>query len=144
MSAHSSRTLTESEKKIVAARQEWRCSSCACILPAAYQVDHTVPLCDGGADAISNCTAMCPNCHAAKTQEEAIQRAKTSKSNSELYAGRVDIFVSKNVVKCSLCFMCRDVNVDHMVCSAIEMPGVKNYVMKHRLSQYAFSPNRKR
>ena len=60
----------------MAARQGWRCSSCAELLSSAFQVDHTVPLWDGGADALDNATGMCSNCHSLKTQSEGIERAR--------------------------------------------------------------------
>lgn len=69
------RAFRESEKKMVAARQKWCCSSCDRVLESTFQVDHTVPLWDGGADCVDNATAMCPDCHAKKTQRESIDRA---------------------------------------------------------------------
>jgi hypothetical protein len=69
------RRLRESHKRIVAARQGWRCSACDVILSSAFQVDHTIPLWRGGADEISNTNALCASCHAIKTQLEGIERA---------------------------------------------------------------------
>ena len=74
--AHHKRSFTEAQKKIIAARQRWACSACGETLSAAYQVDHTVPLWAGGADDADNATALCANCHAVKTQSEAVERAK--------------------------------------------------------------------
>ena len=72
------RRITEPEKKVVAARQGWRCSHCNELLQATYQVDHTVALCNGGEDTLSNLTAMCVSCHATKTQWEHIERARNA------------------------------------------------------------------
>ena len=69
------RTLTEAQKRRIAARDGWRCVACKNPLPAAFQVDHIVPLCEGGADHADNCQTLCGTCHADKTQEEAIRRA---------------------------------------------------------------------
>lgn len=42
---------------------------------AAVEVDHIVPWSEGGSDALDNLQAVCPECHAPKTQAEA-QRAR--------------------------------------------------------------------
>ena len=66
-----------SEQKIVAARQGWKCAACACMLPSAFELDHRVALWDGGADCFeTNADALCPTCHAGKTQRESIDRAR--------------------------------------------------------------------
>ena len=56
-----------------------KCSSCKSILGSAFQVDHTTPLWKGGEDDISNATAMCPSCHAQKTQREEIEQADAAR-----------------------------------------------------------------
>ena len=70
------RTLTQAQKKRVAAAHAWRCAACDVLLPATFEVDHVVPLWQGGADAVDNCQPLCPNCHAEKTQTEGIIRAR--------------------------------------------------------------------
>ena len=64
------RRVTERVKKQVAADQEWKCSSCSCLLSSAYQIDHIVPLWKTGSNERENLTALCANCHALKTQRE--------------------------------------------------------------------------
>ena len=64
------RRVTESVKKRVAATQRWKCAHCEAVLEATYQIDHRVPLWRGGSNEPDNLQALCPNCHAAKTQEE--------------------------------------------------------------------------
>jgi 5-methylcytosine-specific restriction endonuclease McrA len=64
------RRVTERVKKQVAADQEWKCSACHSVLTSAYQVDHITPLWRGGSNERDNLTALCPNCHAIKTQAE--------------------------------------------------------------------------
>ena len=64
------RLLSEASKKQVAASQLWCCASCKTILPAAFQVDHIMPLAVGGSNEMRNLAALCPNCHASKTQNE--------------------------------------------------------------------------
>lgn len=134
------RSLSEPEKKIVAARQGWRCSACNNLLPSAYQVDHTIALWAGGEDHISNCTAMCGNCHNEKTQLETIERYKKASAAAPTYEDRVDIFVAKNRVKCSLCHRERDASHGHDVCLSIESPHLQSSALQNRLSQYAFVP----
>lgn len=71
----SRRTWGVSEQKVVAAAQQWRCANCNVLLPAAYELDHVVPLWKGGEDCHeTNAAALCPNCHAQKTQKENIER----------------------------------------------------------------------
>ena len=65
------RRVTERVKKIVAARQKWLCIACSNTLDATYQIDHVTPLWRGGTNDSDNLQALCPNCHAAKTQLEA-------------------------------------------------------------------------
>jgi len=65
------RRVTERTKKIVAEAQRWACCDCGDLLPSTYQVDHVVPLWKGGSNDVDNLRAMCPNCHALKTQREA-------------------------------------------------------------------------
>jgi 5-methylcytosine-specific restriction protein A len=50
------------------------CKEAGRITPATH-VDHIVPKCEGGSDAVSNLRAICSHCHKAKTASEA-QRAK--------------------------------------------------------------------
>ena len=64
------RRVTESVKKRVAASQAWKCATCAKVLEATYQIDHCKPLWQGGTNEPDNLQALCPNCHAAKTQVE--------------------------------------------------------------------------
>lgn len=71
------RTWGATVQKIVGARQLWRCAKCDCLLPSAYEVDHVQPLWDGGKDCHeTNAQALCPTCHASKTQLERIDRRK--------------------------------------------------------------------
>lgn len=82
------RKLRESHKRIVAARQAWRCASCERLLDSTFQMDHTIPLWRGGADDISNCQVVCPCCHAQKTQREEIERADLRRQAREEAAER--------------------------------------------------------
>lgn len=77
------RRLTEAQKRIVAARVGWRCEMCGEALASHFQCDHIIPLWEGGADSTDNCQALCANCHASKTQQEALRRAARKRSLRE-------------------------------------------------------------
>ena len=64
------RRLTETIKKNVAYSQQWRCKTCEVLLPPSYQIDHIVPHSILEDDSIGNLQALCPTCHANKTQME--------------------------------------------------------------------------
>lgn len=134
------RALSEPEKKIVAARQKWRCSVCSIVLPSTYQVDHTVPLCDGGPDTVDNCTAMCPNCHAQKTQKEAVQRSAATVAKATntqtLYDNRTDFF-NGGIATCELCGQKRPMGTPHERCVAIDRRGESPF---QALERFKFVP----
>jgi len=54
-----------------------RCAKCRrhCIAPA-LEVDHIIPLADGGTDRASNTQALCLPCHRAKSTAEHRARAR--------------------------------------------------------------------
>ena len=65
------RKWTSSEKRAVGARQLWQCAHCRVLLPATFEIDHVIPLHQGGLDcAETNANALCNQCHAQKTLRE--------------------------------------------------------------------------
>eukprot|EP01124_Arcella_intermedia_P013318 TRINITY_DN19734_c0_g1_i1.p1 TRINITY_DN19734_c0_g1~~TRINITY_DN19734_c0_g1_i1.p1 ORF type:complete len:717 (+),score=218.47 TRINITY_DN19734_c0_g1_i1:61-2211(+) len=64
------RTLTAADKKYVAALQKWLCAWCGQILPSRFEVDHIIQHATGGTDCAENLQALCPNCHADKTEKD--------------------------------------------------------------------------
>ena len=64
------RSVSESKKRFVAARQNWLCEKCGNMLQATYEIDHVVRLDRGGSNDISNLSALCPSCHRNKTLQE--------------------------------------------------------------------------
>jgi len=64
------RSVSETKKKFVAARQNWRCSGCNKQLTAWFEVDHKIRLEYGGSNHIDNLVAMCRECHGEKTTME--------------------------------------------------------------------------
>jgi len=66
------RSVSETKKKFVASRQDWRCNSCGKQLPAWFEVDHIVRLDNGGTNHVDNLVALCRDCHGQKTALESM------------------------------------------------------------------------
>jgi 5-methylcytosine-specific restriction endonuclease McrA len=64
------RSVSETKKKFVAAKQNWHCGNCKKQLPAWFEVDHTVRLEHGGSNHVDNLVALCRDCHGEKTAME--------------------------------------------------------------------------
>jgi hypothetical protein len=65
-----SRSVSGTKKKYVAASQNWKCNGCKGTLDAWYEIDHKIRLADGGSNHITNLVALCRNCHGKKTMIE--------------------------------------------------------------------------
>ena len=65
-----SRSVSGTKKKYVAAQQGWKCNDCQSQLDAWFEVDHKTRLADGGSNHIDNLVALCRNCHGKKTTFE--------------------------------------------------------------------------
>lgn len=61
------RSVSETKKKYVASKQNWRCQDCTEQLTAWFEVHHKTPLEHGGSNHIDNLVALCRNCHGAHT-----------------------------------------------------------------------------
>ena len=64
------RSVSETKKKYVAAKQQWRCAYCQKQLTAWFEVDHKVRLEYGGTNHVDNLAAVCAECHREKTAME--------------------------------------------------------------------------
>jgi 5-methylcytosine-specific restriction endonuclease McrA len=64
------RSVSETKKKFVAAKQNWKCQKCNRQLPAWFEVDHVVRLEHGGSNHVDNLVALCRDCHGEKTAIE--------------------------------------------------------------------------
>jgi hypothetical protein len=64
------RSVSETKKKFVASRQNWKCGDCQEQLSAWFEVDHKVRLEYGGSNHIDNLVALCRECHGKKTTIE--------------------------------------------------------------------------
>lgn len=66
-SSTTKRSVSETKKKYVASKQNWRCQDCSEQLTAWFEVHHKTPLEKGGSNHIDNLVALCRNCHGAHT-----------------------------------------------------------------------------
>ena len=64
------RSVSETKKKFVAARQSWKCRHCRNMLSAWYEIDHVIRLQNGGSNHVDNLVALCRECHGKKTAME--------------------------------------------------------------------------
>jgi 5-methylcytosine-specific restriction endonuclease McrA len=64
------RSVSETKKKFVASRQNWKCGDCENQLTAWFEVDHKIRLEYGGSNHIDNLVALCRECHGKKTTIE--------------------------------------------------------------------------
>jgi len=64
------RSVSETKKKFVASRQNWKCGDCSEQLNAWFEVDHKTRLEYGGSNHVDNLLALCRECHGKKTTIE--------------------------------------------------------------------------
>jgi lipid II:glycine glycyltransferase (peptidoglycan interpeptide bridge formation enzyme) len=64
------RSVSETKKKFVASRQNWKCGECENQLNAWFEVDHKIRLEYGGSNHVDNLVALCRECHGQKTTIE--------------------------------------------------------------------------
>ena len=69
--------ITRQVRQAVIARQWGLCDVCGNRLDLKIvEIDHIVPVARNGPDDIDNLHALCPNCHARKTRDEARMRRR--------------------------------------------------------------------
>ena len=66
------------QRKRIMEAHNWLCQACKAngLIRIAKEVDHTIPLEDGGSDDDSNQRPLCLECHKAKTAAEASMRSR--------------------------------------------------------------------
>lgn len=74
--ANARRRVLPTERHAIALRFEHRCASCRVLLPTGWQLDHRVPLADGGPDEAANMQPLCSQCHTLKTARENSARTR--------------------------------------------------------------------
>jgi hypothetical protein len=57
------RSVSGLMKKKVGAKQMWKCNRCSAMLDETYEVNHIIPLEEGGTNQESNLEALCRTCH---------------------------------------------------------------------------------
>lgn len=77
---------TNARRLIVASSQGWKCAICLKILVVPFDMDHIIPLCEGGLNSIKNLCALCLQCHGHKSlfeklrYNDKVKERKTGKS----------------------------------------------------------------
>lgn len=69
-------SFTEVERMGVASLQNFKCNICNCDLDTSrdFDVDHAIPLANGGRNTLDNLQALCKECHKTKTINEKYER----------------------------------------------------------------------
>jgi len=75
-SARPRRRLLPTERHAIALLFEHRCAACRALLPVGWNIDHRIPLADGGPDDETNMQPLCPLCHTHKTAHENSNRRR--------------------------------------------------------------------
>ncbi len=71
------KSLRKAEKTMILESQHYQCAGCKMDISTMPQhFDHRIPLALGGSNDLTNIQAMCPNCHAKKSQRDALAIAK--------------------------------------------------------------------
>ena len=84
------RKMSEVTTKVVAAKQQWMCSMCKVMLSSAFQIDHILPLSDGGSENVVNLQALCASCHSQKTQAESLARTALKRQERLEYRAKYE------------------------------------------------------
>ena len=76
---------------IILSRQGCKCE-CGIELTNEYQIDHTIRICDGGADTVDNAVAKCITCHAEKSEIERLGAIYRNPLESHLSRNALESF----------------------------------------------------
>jgi len=68
-------------RKQVIQRDDGYCQRCG--TPGANQVDHIVPLAEGGTDALENLQLLCEPCHRSKSAQEGVAARRRKRSGGD-------------------------------------------------------------
>ena len=69
---HKRKFISPAIRQAVCAKSKCKCAMCGDSFGTKFDVDHVVPLREGGIDDISNMQAVCRPCHAQKCQQEEV------------------------------------------------------------------------
>lgn len=86
---HARKVFSNAQRIRIACKQKYCCIGEKCqgtvLLPPVWELDHILPLCDGGSNEEDNVQMICSICHALKTQSERIRfRALERKHKYEI------------------------------------------------------------
>ncbi len=71
--------LAKASKTLILDSQQYKCASCKTdISKLPVHFDHRIPLAMGGSDEVENRQALCPNCHAVKSQRDALEISRSA------------------------------------------------------------------
>jgi hypothetical protein len=70
-----SRAFSPETKDKALRRQNYRCKICG-TSPSNWDYDHIVPYSEGGDNSLSNCQALCLDCHRDKTNRERAKKGR--------------------------------------------------------------------
>ena len=79
------RSLMRGEKTQIKKRQKYKCANCGMDISklARIDYDHITPISMGGTNDLSNFQALCPNCHAEKTQMDRVKIARARRQQKK-------------------------------------------------------------
>ena len=78
------REWLQSEREAILTRQGHLCPGCGDRLCSKYHIDHEKPLSRGGTNELDNLQALCPLCHAGKTQDEELDTGRMHTIQSQM------------------------------------------------------------
>lgn len=70
----SKRAVSTLAWKEIGFKQHWCCAGCMAMLEPTMEVDHIIPLEQGGKDCLDNLQLLCVKCHARKTRDERLEK----------------------------------------------------------------------
>ena len=100
------------EKRIVGARQKWRCGICNSLLNAAFQCDHIIPLHLNGTNLLFNIQALCGSCHNEKSYLETYNHYNR-KNNRKNICENIHEEKKSTIYKCPTCLKNVSTYFDH-------------------------------
>jgi len=74
--------VTESIKKEVMFRQDYKCFNCGKKLPPSRHFHHKKPVSKGGKNTLSNIIILCPDCHGEHHHKQRVQTASKKAKGS--------------------------------------------------------------
>ena len=64
------KNIIELIRKYIVSQQNWQCARCRQLLDYSFEIDHQIPLSQGGTNKADNLQALCPKCHILKKTQD--------------------------------------------------------------------------